>query len=478
MFFNSIDFAIFLPIVLVVYWIFKKKIHHQNSILLIASYFFYGSWDWRFLSLIFFSAVIDYSIGLIIHRTEDAIKRKLYLYVSIVANLGFLGFFKYYNFFLENFIELFSFAGISFDSTTLSIILPVGISFYTFQTLSYTIDIYKGRLKPTKDFIAFASFVSFFPQLVAGPIERASNLLPQFSRKRVVTYAKILSGVNDLIWGLFMKVVIADRLAPVVNEIYNYPKEYSGFVLVFGTVLFAFQIYCDFAGYSKIAIGVAKLFDFELMKNFDTPYFSKSLSEFWRRWHISLSTWFRDYVYIPLGGNRTSKTRWYINIFTVFILSGFWHGAQWTFIIWGAIHGLGLIIEASVKYRFKESRLINVLRQFWIFLIICLGWVFFRSNSLSDAFYIIKSIFNPLNYSINSFSLNMIPIEKNTVYPIDVALSIVVILMLLFIEFWIKNKVKFHQMNFAVRTVLYVSGIWLIYVIGAFEKNEFIYFQF
>lgn len=479
MIFNSIDFALFLPIVFILYWwIANKSLSIQNLLVVFASYVFYGWWDWRFLSLILFSTVVDYSIGLGLLRTKDQTKRKILLWTSIFVNLGFLGFFKYYNFFLDNFVAAFSLFGSSLNIGSLEIILPVGISFYTFQTLSYTIDVYKNKLEPTKDFVAFAAFVSFFPQLVAGPIERASHLLPQFYQKRVLKEAVFIDGLHQILWGLAKKVLVADRLAIVVNEIYNYPTEYHGFVLVLGTVLFAFQIYCDFSGYSDIAIGTAKLFGFDLMKNFNTPYFSSSLSEFWRRWHISLSTWFRDYVYIPLGGNRTSKGRWYLNLLIVFVVSGFWHGASWTFIIWGAIHGVVLIVEAALNLPEPKTSLTKLLKVLSIFVVVCFGWIFFRANSLGDAIYIISDILNYRNYDLSQLSLYIVPVAKETVFAIDVLLSILLVFSLVGVEYLFSYKYSFKELKYRYRLPIYVTGIWLIFVLGAFEKNEFIYFQF
>ncbi|MDN3644276.1 MBOAT family O-acyltransferase, partial [Lutimonas halocynthiae] len=337
MLFNSLDFAIFLPIVFVLYWfVTNKNLKLQNLLIVVASYVFYGWWDWRFLSLILFSTLVDYTVGRKLRDENNGSRRLLLLWTSIIVNLGFLGFFKYYNFFLDNFIEAFSFFGYVFKAGSLQIILPVGISFYTFQTLSYTIDVYKKKLEPTKDFIAFAAFVSFFPQLVAGPIERATNLLPQFYKKRTFDSNKAIDGLKQILWGLFKKVVIADNAAQFANEIFNNSGDYSGSTLFLGALFFAFQIYGDFSGYSDIAIGTSRLFGFNLMKNFAFPYFSRDIAEFWRRWHISLSTWFRDYLYIPLGGSRGGLSMKIRNTFIIFIVSGFWHGANWTFIVWGA----------------------------------------------------------------------------------------------------------------------------------------------
>ena len=308
MLFNSIDFAILLPIIFILYWfVTNKNLKLQNFLIVVASYLFYGWWDWRFLSLIFFSTLVDFTIGQKLRKEQNQLKRKVLLWTSILINLGFLGFFKYYNFFLENFITAFSLFGTPINVQGLNIILPVGISFYTFQTLSYTIDVYKRKLEPTKDFIAFTAFVSFFPQLVAGPIERATNLLPQFYAKRNFDYSKAIDGMRLILWGLFKKVVIADTCSIFVDDIFQNYMNYSGGTLIVGAILFSFQIYCDFSGYSDIAIGTAKLFGINLMTNFRTPYFSRNIAEFWRRWHISLSTWFRDYLYIPLGGSKVEK---------------------------------------------------------------------------------------------------------------------------------------------------------------------------
>ena len=319
MLFNSIDFAIFLPIIFIFYWLLKTyDLKFQNSLIVLSSYFFYGWWDWRFLALILFSTVVDYLVGIALCEQKNEIRRKGLLWISIIINLGFLGFFKYYDFFLENFIAAFSLFGKEINGGSLNIILPVGISFYTFQTLSYTVDIYKKKLTPTRDFIAFAGFVSFFPQLVAGPIERASDLLPQFYHKRTLEYNKAIDGLKQVLWGLFKKVVIADNAAYFSNLIFNSSDEISGSTLVIGALFFTIQIYCDFSGYSDIAIGVSRLFGFNLKKNFSFPYFSRDIAEFWRKWHISLSTWFRDYLYIPLGGSKGGKWKRIKNTFIIY----------------------------------------------------------------------------------------------------------------------------------------------------------------
>ena len=335
MLFNSSDFAVFLPIFFILYWIVAKKLTLRNIFILTGSYIFYAWWDWRFLFLIIFSSFVDFTIGQKIDSSDSKRIKKRYLILSLAANLGLLIYFKYSNFFIDSFIESFRLFGTELNSFSLNIILPVGISFYTFQTLSYTIDIYRERLKPTKNWLAFFSFVAFFPQLVAGPIERASHLLPQFFKTYSFNYKLFKSGVLLMLFGLFKKMVIADRLAILVNTVFTNPEMYSGFDLIIATIFFAFQIYCDFSGYSDIAIGIARIMGFDLMKNFDAPYFARSITDFWRRWHISLSTWFRDYVYIPLGGSRKGEFRVYLNLFIVFVVSGLWHGAAVTFIIYG-----------------------------------------------------------------------------------------------------------------------------------------------
>ncbi|WP_417860955.1 MBOAT family O-acyltransferase [Winogradskyella sediminis] len=477
MLFNSLDFFLFLPIVFILYWfVFNKNLKHQNFLIVIASYVFYGWWDWRFLSLIIFSSFIDYSIGVLLSKENKQVKRKLLLWTSICINIGFLGFFKYYNFFVESFIASFSFFGSEISPNTLNIILPVGISFYTFQTLSYTIDVYKKRLKPTQNIIAFFAFVSFFPQLVAGPIERATHLLPQFYSKRQFDYANAVNGMRQVIWGLFKKVVIADNCAKYANIIFNNSDDYSGSTLLLGAFLFAFQIYGDFSGYSDIAIGVSRFFGFNLKQNFAFPYFSRDIAEFWRRWHISLSTWFRDYIYIPLGGSRGSLNKKIRNVFIIFLVSGFWHGANWTFIIWGGLNALyflpllltnknrvntDIVAENKLLPSFKE-----ILQMTNTFFITLLAWVFFRADSVTHAIEYLQSIF-----TVSLFS-------KPAIIPFTV---LFLVLVFMIIE-WLGRHGEYalervDKINKPLRWSLYMVLIMLMFLFTG-EEQAFIYFQF
>lgn len=482
MLFNSIEFAIFLPVVFLLYWfVLGKSIRLQNLLLLAASYFFYGWWDWRFLSLIIFSSIVDYSIGKKLGVEEDSKNRKYLLWTSICVNLGFLGFFKYYNFFAESFANAFTLFGTEFEAVRLGIVLPVGISFYTFQTLSYTIDVYKKKLKPSSDLIAFFSFVSFFPQLVAGPIERATNLLPQFFKKRAFSYDLAADGMRQILWGLFKKIVIADSCAVYVDTIFSDYGNQSASALLLGGIYFAFQIYGDFSGYSDIAIGTSRLFGFNLKQNFAFPYFSRDMAEFWRRWHISLSTWFRDYLYIPLGGSKGGTKMRIRNTFAIFLVSGFWHGANWTFLMWGFLNAcyflpllltnknrknLDVVAQGKLLPTFNE--LIQVI---FTFLLTVLAWIFFRADTVTDAF----------GYLSNMVSLSMFT-KPTTSGPI---LLHVMILALLVLEWW-KRDTKFgldelENMNTKLRWALYYIITLVItyhFIVMNIEGKQFIYFQF
>lgn len=479
MLFNSIDFAIFLPIVFILYWfVANKNLKFQNLLIVASSYLFYGWWDWRFLSLILISTIVDYSVGLSLSKQENQTKRKALLWISILVNLSFLGFFKYYNFFLDNFITVFSFFGTEIKGNSLNIILPIGISFYTFQTLSYTIDIYKRKLEPTKDFIAFSAFVSFFPQLVAGPIERAIHLLPQFYKKRVFEYNKAVDGLRQILWGLFKKIVIADNAATYVNQIFNNSAHYSGSTLVLGAIFFAFQIYADFSGYSDIAIGTSRLFGFNLMKNFAFPYFSRNIAEFWRRWHISLSTWFRDYLYIPLGGSRGDTWVKVRNIFLIFIVSGFWHGANWTFIIWGTLNALYCLpIILLNKNRLNpdivaQGKYLPSIKEFFnmsvTFSLTVFAWIFFRSENIEHGWEYINEIFSKSFFTV----------------PYYEGEKLLLLLIFFIIIEWIGRESKYAIENFCtkykkpIRWTIYIILVVLIILYNQSGNRQFIYFQF
>ncbi|MBL4653211.1 MAG: MBOAT family protein, partial [Flavobacteriales bacterium] len=470
MLFNSIEFLLFFVAILFFYYALPHK--YRWVLLLGGSYFFYGYWKASYLLLIMSSTILDFFIGQQIFLSSSKSVKKLLLYLSLATNLSVLILFKYFDFFITNISVLLSQANINCELYPLELILPIGISFYTFQTLSYSIDIYNGKIKqPEKHLGKFALFVSFFPQLVAGPIERASHLLPQFHKKQHFDYEQIKKGLTLMLWGFFKKIVIADRLAIFVNEIYGTPTEYHGLTLVTATIFFAFQINCDFSGYSDIAIGAARTMGFDLMKNFRTPYFSASISEFWSRWHISLSTWFRDYVYIPLGGNRTVKWKWYYNLILTFLISGFWHGANWTFIIWGLLHGTLLVIQ-NFKFLLINSNnnFIKMIKIANTFTLVCIGWIYFRANSLSDANYIVGEVFDVMQYKINQLSLYIVPVSKSTVYSIDILLSILTIIVLVLTEYIFTKKIEFHQLSSKIKLPILVIVILSIFIFGSFEK--------
>ena len=481
MLFNSLDFALFLPIVFIIYWALSKtKLAYQNFFVLCASFLFYGWWDWRFLCLIALSIVVDYFIAKAIDKQENKTKRKQILFVSIFVNIGLLFAFKYFNFFLDNISDVCSILGVEISLKSLNIILPVGISFYTFQTLSYTIDVYRNKIKPTNDFVAFAAFVSFFPQLVAGPIERATNLLPQFLKEREFDEIKASDGLRQMLWGLFKKVVIADNCATYADLIFNSPDSFSGITLILGAVFFAFQIYCDFSGYSDIAIGSARLFGFNLKQNFAFPYFSRDIAEFWRRWHISLTTWFRDYIYIPLGGSRVSKTVVIRNVFIIFLISGFWHGAKWNFIFWGFLNALYFIPLLVFNRNRKnlndidEGRFLPSMKSFVsigvTFSLTTFSWIFFRAESMTVAFGFIKRIF------IGSF-INLELIRNINTFSLLILMSFLVLFIL--IEWVQREKQHGLQINNASYKYwfVYLFFVCSILLFGG-ESDQFIYFQF
>lgn len=478
MLFNSLNFAIFLPIVFILYWFFtKNEIKKQNFVLLVASYFFYGCWDYRFLFLLAFSTFLDYFTGIKIFNSSNTRERKIWLFISVFINLGLLGVFKYYNFFVESFGHLLEGFSLQPHFTTLNVILPVGISFYTFHGLSYVFDIYYGKLTPTKNFVDYSLFVSFFPLLVAGPIERAHHFLPQIQSSRQFDYSKAIDGLRQILWGLFKKIVIADTCATHANIIFENYGNYSGSTLVIGAFLFAFQIYCDFSGYSDIALGTARLFGFELLRNFAYPYFSRDIAEFWRRWHISLSSWFRDYLYFPLGGSKVGKWKRIRNTFIIFLVSGFWHGANWTFIVWGLLHAIyflpllllnknrnNLTIVAQGKLLPGTKDVLNILTTFTITVF---AWIFFRSNTLPDAF----------NYVSRIFSSSMF--HSPEIFPKIVFLLIAFFLV---IE-WIGREHQYSIAHLGLRWPTMVRWgfyCFLIISIISFTGNEqqFIYFQF
>lgn len=480
MLFNSIAFLIFLPIVFIVYWtIFQKNLRLQNIFLLFVSYIFYGWWDWRFVFLLLLSTCIDYSFGLIIYKTN---RKKLFLWLSIINNLGILAFFKYYNFFADSAMVLFNNLGFQVHPYILTIALPVGISFYTFHGMSYVIDIYRGNTVPTKNFVNYSAFVCFFPLLVAGPIERATHLLPQIEKKRVFKYETALDGLRQMLWGFFKKMVIADNCAIYVNQIFDHYTTASSSTLILGGIYFAFQIYCDFSGYSDIALGCARLFGFELLRNFAYPYFSRDIAEFWRRWHMSLTTWFRDYLYIPLGGSRGSKYTIVRNTFIIFIVSGFWHGANWTFLAWGflnALYFLPLVLGGNNRKNLNtvaEGRMLPNVTEFFqmisTFAITVFAWIFFRATSLAQAVDYIKKI----------FSSSLFSVPTNT--GMEILLPVLIVIFL--VAEWLNRtrnhtlqdlpKFSFFKYRY-VRWSCYCILMWLIIWVGA-QQQSFIYFQF
>lgn len=477
MLFNSIPFLIFLSIVFVFYWLVLGKQHKmQNVLLLVGSYVFYGWWDYRFLALILASTLVDYIIGIALAKQENKNTRKQLLWLSLFFNFGLLGFFKYYNFFIDSWVDAWQLLGITMHTSTLNIILPVGISFYTFQTLSYTIDVYRKQLTPTNNFIEFATYVAFFPQLVAGPIERAAQLLPQFKTKKTFNFKLAIEGINLIVWGLFQKMVIADSCATYANAIFANHQNLNSLTLIMGAIYFAFQIYGDFAGYSNIAIGTAKLFGFHLMRNFNYPYFSRDIAEFWRRWHISLSTWFRDYVYIPLGGSKGSKGQQIRNIFIIFLVSGFWHGANWTFVAWGGVHALFflplLVMNRNRKHLepIALDKMLPGIREFFqMLLTFCLtsfAWILFRSANISESFLYIRRLFTNLN-----FKLEYLNIER---YSIEMLLLIVIFVLM---EWFSRGKESPISGKFSYLKMIVI--ILLILTLGVYSEHQnFIYFQF
>ncbi len=482
MLFNSVNFAIFLPIVFIFYWLLANKgLKFQNMLLLVASYFFYACWDWRFLFLLIFSTVLDYYTGLKMTETKNQKLKTFWFWLSISINVGFLGVFKYFNFFAISFATALSHVGLHVNLWTLNVILPVGISFYTFHGLSYVIDVYKDRIQPEKNFVDYSVFVSFFPLLVAGPIERATHLLPQIKKERTFDYSQAVDGLRQILWGLFKKIVIADQCAEYANLIFNNSDQYSGSTLLVGALFFTFQIYGDFSGYSDIAIGTAKLFGIDLLRNFAFPYFSRDIAEFWRRWHISLSTWFRDYLYIPLGGSKDGTWMKVRNTFIIFLVSGFWHGANWTFIVWGLLNAL--FIMPSILLNTNRNNLDIVAQGKWFpsfkevlaititFSLTVLAWIIFRAENMGHAFDYLSGIF--------SSSLFTVPEFEGTKGAVVVMILVVFFMM---IE-WIGRERQFaiqhlnQRWNKPLRFGFYYSIMICIFIFYG-SKQEFIYFQF
>ena len=498
MLFNSLQFLVFSPIVVFLYFLFPSK--YRWILLLGASYYFYMCWKPEYVILIILSTLIDYFAGQQIYKSKTKIRKKIFLTISLISNLGILAAFKYFNFFSDSLRLLFEQFSIDMSLPVLSVLLPVGISFYTFQTLSYTIDIYRGEIKPQKHLGIFAVYVSFFPQLVAGPIERAKNLLPQFFEKHNFDYRRVSDGLKLMLWGFYKKLVIADGVALAVNKAFSNPDEQTGATLVLATFLFAFQIFCDFSGYSDIAIGAAQVLGFRLMTNFKRPYHARSISDFWSRWHISLSTWFRDYLYIPLGGNRVKIPRWYLNVFIVFLVSGLWHGANWTFVIWGGLHGLYLIFSLITKdfrkkvllftHLDKLKRLHSLIQVVFTFILVNIGWIFFRANNLSD----VKIIFGKIYEFILLFPdiitqklsirevISFHSIQENLLLTkIDLAIVFGAILFMELVHL-LQSQVSIRSFMSSrpvfVRWAVYLILIWAILLFGVFGQKEFIYFQF
>ena len=478
MLFNSLTFALFLLIVFLFYWfVVAKKLKHQNLFLLIASCFFYACWDWRFLFLLLFSIALDFFTGIKMEESKNKQTKKIWFGLSVIINVGFLGVFKYYNFFTNSFADLVANFGVQLNSWTWSVILPVGISFYTFHGLSYVIDIYNDKIKAEKNYIDYALFVSFFPLLVAGPIERATHLLPQIKKQRDFNYLKTVDGLRQILWGLFKKIVIADNCATVVTAVFNNPNDYSGSTLLLGAVFFSFQIYGDFSGYSDIAIGTARLFGIDLLRNFAFPYFSRDIAEFWRRWHISLSSWFKDYLYIPLGGSKGNTLIKIRNIFIIFLVSGFWHGANWTFLIWGFLNALFILpsillnsnrnnLEIVAKGKFFPT-FKEILSICTTFSLTTFAWIFFRADNLNQAIFYISKLFSKSLFSWPEL------FQKKT---------FTLLLIFIFIE-WIGREEQYAISKLGLtwkkpyRYAMYYAIILAIFWLNG-DEQQFIYFQF
>ncbi|MBS1621112.1 MAG: MBOAT family protein [Bacteroidetes bacterium] len=485
MLFNSFEFFIFFPLVFILYWfVFSKNLPWQNRLLLVASYFFYGWWSWEFMLLLFISTLLDYTYGFWV-ASPNRKKAKLFLWLSVINNLGILAVFKYYNFFIEQFTQGLDLIGFHTNPVFLKVALPVGISFYTFHGMSYVFDIYRGKQKPVKNFVDYAVFVSFFPLLVAGPIERANHLLPQVQQKRIFSYTQAVEGCRLVLWGLFKKIVIADSLAPIVDELFTNYHQYSSFSLLLGVIAFSFQIYGDFSGYTDIALGAAKLLGIELLSNFKFPYFSRNVAEFWKRWHISLSTWFRDYLYIPLGGSKEGRGKAVRNTFIIFLVSGFWHGASWNFILWGFIHACGFIplflLNQSRKYYalvVAHERKLPYVRELMLmvttFAFVSFAWIFFRASTIGDAWGYVGQLFS--NQTPSSGKFLKVP---------GTGIVLAYISSLLFVDWRLRRderKLKFsnnRNINYIFYFLLFaITLCYFIIQVVMKNKTNFIYFQF
>jgi alginate O-acetyltransferase complex protein AlgI len=477
MFFNSLAFAVFLPIVFLLYWfVFNKTKSTQNALLIVASYYFYSCWDWRFLFLLVFSTFLDYYTGIRIEKSKNDKGRKFWFWLSVIVNLGFLGIFKYYNFFSASFAQMLTSVGFKASPILLDVILPVGISFYTFHGLSYVIDIYYKRIKAEYNFVDYSLFVSYFPLLVAGPIERATHLLPQVKIKREFNLAQAKEGICQIIWGLVKKVVIADTCATYANAIFDNYTSMNSWSLILGAIYFAFQIYGDFSGYSDMALGMSKLFGLDLLRNFNYPYFSRDIAEFWRRWHISLTTWFRDYLYIPLGGSKGSKGVQIRNVFIIFLVSGFWHGANWTYVTWGFINALYFLpllllsrnrnnLEAvPLEWNFESVGIIG--RMLYTFSLTCIAWVFFRAETITDAYLYLKRIV------VNREFASQYLANERYNYELLIMIGLFVLVE------W-NNRTKEEPISGKYNTVKLALAITAILAFGTYsDYKEFIYFQF
>jgi len=484
MLFNTFNFLVFFLIVTTLYFAIPHKFRWQ--LLLLSSCYFYMAFVPIYILILGFTIVIDYFAGIFIEKYSGR-RRKLMLIFSLVANIGVLAIFKYYNFLNENLSFLFKGFHLANPLPYLTILLPIGLSFHTFQAMSYTIEVYRGHQKPEKHFGIYALYVMFYPQLVAGPIERPQNLLHQFREKHAFDYDRVSSGLKLMAWGLFKKVVIADRLAILVDTVYKHPQQHTSFSLLLATIFFTFQIFCDFSGYSDMAIGAARIMGFKLMTNFNKPYQSKSVSEFWKRWHISLSSWFKDYLYISLGGNRVTIPRWYINLFIVFLISGLWHGANWTFVIWGALHGFYMVFGAfTQKIRSKLFTTVGIkysggLQAFTTFILVSFAWIFFRANNPKDAIYIITHLFCDLPNVYNNFIHHKAWLEPYGLTNFDLVISVLLIVFLEIVHY-IQNRTNIalliKERPIVIRWAIYYTIIFVIFAFGVFESRQFIYFQF